>query len=384
MTNNIISPISKKVLDTVLSGTEAHTCGDVPDKKESLTPCNNMGVTQTLEYANKPLEDSFLMVKHKKGVFVKVPKPDLDQDVNLSLIDWVSFTFHLSKFNKTAFSQSHLIDLLSKKLELIFGFGVTEKRKAGLNFYTDSYELGVNNWGQVCIGGQNGTCLVTIKGQGLLHSKRGWELKLMHFLDAVEAKLTRVDLACDLFESKYSINDFLQSYKDGLFSNRAIAPSVEQMGDWVNEKNNGRSLYIGKKSSGKRLRIYEKGKQLGGHFSTFFSAWVRIELELSGKCRTIPTSVLVHCGQYLAGAYPALSFIYEKQCSVKTSKKTTQIDLDRSLKIVRHQFGAYIYAFNEIFGAENTIKMLTKGKDKIPVRLNQVNDIQNFKTKLEA
>lgn len=376
--------ITETALNSALTGATAHACATARES-DSFSPCNNMGVTdKSIGQLNTPLEESFLMMKHKKGVIVKVPKPDTNSDIKLSLVDWVSFTFHISRFSKTAYSQALQVDLLSQELNKIFGFGVTEKRKAGLNFYTDSYELGSNGFGQLCIGGQNGTCLITIKGQGLLHSLKGWEHKLTIFLEQIEATITRVDLACDLFDSPYSLNDFLQTYQDGLFTHQSIAPAVEQMGDWVNEKNNGRSLYIGKKSTGKRLRIYEKGKQLGGKFTSLFSAWVRVELELSNKGRTLPYAVLTQCGQYLAGAYPALSFIYEKQSTVKTSRKTTELDLKRSLEIVRHQFGAYIFAFNELYGSEKTIEMLTKGKEKIPARLNAVNDINNLKNKLQG
>ncbi|PHS69867.1 MAG: hypothetical protein COB22_08660 [Cycloclasticus sp.] len=348
--------------------------------KDALTPCNNMGGKKS--FNNHSLEEKFIHIKHNKGVVVKVPLPDTSKDIMLSLVDWVSFTFKLGKFYTNSSSQEDIIIQLSEQLLFIFGFGITEKRKSGLNFYSDSYEVGVNNFGQVCIGGQNSTCLVTVKGQGLLHSSVGWEGRLEMFLESIEATITRVDLSCDLFYSKYTVFDFLQSYHDGLFTTRSRSPSIEQRGDWVNDNDKGRTLYIGKKQSGKLLRIYEKGKQLGGSFSHLFSDWVRIELELSNKDRTLPYAVLVNSGQYLAGAYPALSFLFEKQSKVLTSKKTTQLDIDRSLAIVRHQFGAYIYAFNELYGSERTIEILTEGKKKIPSRLNAVNDIQNLKNKI--
>lgn len=378
-----MSALSSAILENALLRTGAPT-GATGRESATSTPCNNMGVKNICD-TNIALEDSFLMIKHKKGIIVKVPQPDSSIDIRLSLVDWVSFTFSVSKFINYSYCEARFISDFSSELKNIFGFGVTEKRKAGLNFYSSSFELGVNNWGQLCVGGQNGTCLVTIKGQGLLHAQKGWESKLILLLEQLQANITRVDLACDLFYSKYTLDDFLQSYNDGLFKVLARSPSVELRGDWVNKDDQkGRTLYIGKKQSGKLLRIYEKGKQLGGTFSTLYSDWVRVELELSNKGRTIPYSVLSLAGQYLAGAYPALSFLYEIQSKVKTNKKISHLDLDRSLKIVRHQFGAYIFAFNELYGAQKTIEILTNGKEKIPPRLNAVNDINNFKSKLEG
>ena len=79
----------------------------------------------------------------------------------------------------------------------------------------------------------------------------------------------------------------------------------------------GWSLWLG----GRLLRIYEKGKQLGDPLSP----WVRWELELHNKDRTIPLDVLIRPGHYLAGGYPCLSWICESQDRIKTTRKQLMI-----------------------------------------------------------
>lgn len=96
--------------------------------------------------------------------------------------------------------------------------------------------------------------------------------------------------------------------QDGLFKSAAGGrnPRFERRN--YDNPHEGRTFYVGTRDSGKLCRVYEKGRQLGDRNSK----WVRIEVELHSTNREIPLEILLGCGDYLAGAYPALGWICEK------------------------------------------------------------------------
>ncbi|ASF45850.1 replication initiation factor domain-containing protein [Methylovulum psychrotolerans] len=246
----------------------AALCGLAP------TPLTNRGVKSQDGYSGLPSFEALeklKLVAMGKGKYqaVSIPLPDKSKDVKHSFVDWVNFTFKADLFpielntGHPALGDEDYITALSLHLHDIFGYGITRKRESGLNFYHHSYDLGFNGWGIVCIGGQNGTVLVTVKGQGLMSAKVGWELRLKRFLQNIpDAKITRVDLAHDSFNSEVSLNDYLEMYRAGLFNGRGCPPEVECHGNWEKPNGKGRTLYIGSRQSGRYLRIYEKGLQL--------------------------------------------------------------------------------------------------------------------------
>jgi len=126
------------------------------------------------------------------------------------------------------------------------------------------------------------------------------------------------------------------------------------------------------------LRIYEKGLQLANGFHEKFPNWVRVELELKNDDRVIPLESLLRPGQYLAGAYPALKNMHKIQSRIETFKNTVQSTFERCVEVTRHQFGKYIWAFSEIFGAEEAIKKLTEGKEQLPQKLTLADNWQQF------
>lgn len=315
----------------------------------------------------------------KRGGFtlVRIPVKDKGFHKAHSFIDWVNFTFKtcqmplVMKTGTQALTDDDYIHCLSQWIYEIFGIGITDKRLSGMNFYEHAYNIGNNGEGLVCIGGQQDSVMVTMKGQGLMASSPGWEVRLKAFLDRIPGvKLTRVDLASDNYNSKTTLDDYLGMYRADMFTNAGRPPNVECLGNWERPNGKGRTLYIGSRTAGKLLRIYEKGLQLANGFHERFPNWVRVELELKNTDRIIPLDVLLFPGQYLAGAYPALNGLHKMQNRIETQKKTVQSTFERALKTVNHQFGKYIYVFNEILGPEKTLEILTKKKHEIPKRLN--------------
>ncbi|MDY6991060.1 MAG: replication initiation factor domain-containing protein [Pseudomonadota bacterium] len=271
-------------------------------------------------------------LKHDQAIPIK----NEYSDASAAFIDWLNFTFGLEYYD----GHHDWLYKLSDDLESIFGFGITEKRDRGLNFYEKSYILG-NDWGFVCLGGNLDTALIVLNAKGCAASRDGWEEELHCWSKSVPRfRITRIDLAHDDFEGKYNVDRAVSDYDNGLFGMGGRIPEIQQLGNWRNVLSfKGRTVYIGSRTSGKLCRIYEKGKQLGDAFNK----WVRIECEFHNKDRLIPSDTLLYPGNYLAGAYPAFFFISTRQSKIKTLKKICELTYEKLVNTARQQFGRLLY-----------------------------------------
>lgn len=144
------------------------------------------------------------------------------------------------------------------------------------------------------------------------------------FLSAApRAKITRVDLARDFLSGEYTVDMANTAYDDGEFCSGGRWPSGEHHGNWKRPDGAGRTLYLGKRKSGKFTRIYEKGRQLGDKESP----WTRLEVEFKSIDRIVPFDVLLYPGQYLAAAYPALDFLSEAPETYRDANQAYRTDL---------------------------------------------------------
>lgn len=251
------------------------------------------------------------------------------------------------------------VTLISLILSEIFGFGISEEREKGLYFYGKSYQLGTENcnYGYVCIGDskkakQNDGLCVVINGTGLLASNVGWEQKLFKFSEFLENdfKYTRIDIARDFFFGEYNIDLMLQDYQDGGFKIKGAMrnPLLNKVGnDWLNDTQDGRTLYIGSRKSSRYLRGYEKGKQLGCKESN----WFRVELELHNRDLIIPNDIILRCGDYLT-MYPALAnnphFKNVLPKKIENIKRQHDIKISNSIKhMVRQCQKVFNYLLDE-------------------------------------
>jgi phage replication initiation protein len=132
---------------------------------------------------------------------------------NIAFHDWLNCTFSETTIDGFAYDRDasdvsgiswhEQMIILSKKLNEIFGFGITTVRDRGAFFYERSFELG-NGYGMVCHGGQNKTILVSVNATGLSQASEGWEGRLYVFLyNASMPSITRVDLAHDYFNPEF-------------------------------------------------------------------------------------------------------------------------------------------------------------------------------------
>ncbi|MDF0607261.1 replication initiation factor domain-containing protein, partial [Neisseriaceae bacterium TC5R-5] len=259
---------------------------------------------------------------------------------DLAHVDQVSFTVHEDTCHVIAghrmVADEDYVMAMSGKLEKIFGFGVSHKRPKGMNYYQESWVLGQEDvcYGNLSFGGQRNSMLVQLTATGCLAAHSGWEQRLYQFLrvEAVNPRLTRVDVAFDDFEGQYNVDLMNDELKAGLFKGTrgGRQPFIERRGDWDNPDGSGRTLYLGKRANGKYCRGYEKGKEQGCQTSP----WFRVEVEFKNVDRIIPFEILLEAGAYLAGAYPA----FEKFRGQKAPEK-----IDILMKEQEHALDHYLH-----------------------------------------
>jgi DNA relaxase NicK len=205
-----------------------------------------------------------------------------------------------------------------------------------------------------------------------------------------EIKITRIDLAHDDYAGTRSINVARKYAKKGGFNsggrpasymyiesghlNQKVQKELKKEYRFIPDK--GRSLYVGSRESGKLLRVYEKGIQMGDPSDK----WVRWELELHSSQRVIPLETMIKPSEYLAGAYPALSFLNEAQSVIKTIVKKTRMTVD---KIIENQVISTRKAINMMrvlcdMSDSEIVERFVKGlvdpfsRESLPKRLNMV------------
>lgn len=282
----------------------------------------------------------------------------VEPNPSAAFVDWLNFTFIYSLSDVLALSR------LDMRLLEAFGFGLGMPRNRGHLNYTDSWELG-RSFGIFAFGGDSvgGTCFFSISGEGC-HAVKDWQA-VYRLLQEFKVKITRVDLAHDDFLGVRDIKLAVSWYMTGMFDNlRGRPPKAEYIDDF--DSGPGKTLYIGSRESGKLLRVYEKGKQLGAPEHP----WVRWELELHNKDRHIPHEVLITPGAYLATSYPCMAWVSETQSRIHTLTTTSKINLDSLLHHCRGSYGKLIWTLWKVLGVPPE-EILTKlARPGIPPRLN--------------
>ncbi|WP_051318945.1 replication initiation factor domain-containing protein [Chitinimonas koreensis] len=297
---------------------------------------------------------------------VMVRKPGFGQ---CAILDWVNFTISADTcWNLGARTPAprDMVIALSARLADIFGFPVTRPLPSGRNFYDYAFDLG-DGYGTVCIGGQRGTVLVMLNGTGITAAKEGWERRLYDFLrfEAVCPRLTRVDCAYDDFTGEsYSVDRAKADHAAGLYTCHVMEPDCEERGAWKRPSGKGRSFYVGHRANGKFARVYEKGMQLGHAFHP----WVRVEVEFKAVDRVIPFEILLHPGEYLAAAYPALAFLQEKQTRIETYRREADCSYTAVKDWLKRQCGPALDFMLAVEGSAERVLELVR-RDVIPGRM---------------
>lgn len=193
------------------------------------------------------------------------------------------------------------------------------------------------------------------ESSGSDHAQR-WSL-LASLLGAVDARLTRVDIAADDFEGKWPVSWAIQQYNDGAFDRRGQRPKARLIDDMGN--NTGKTFYVGSRKSEQQLRVYEKGKERGDTASP----WVRYEGEFHhSNRRELPLDMLVDPAPYLVGAYPVLDFVGGIGERLRIEVEKVLASCKRAVANFRRQYGPMLNAMLHAAGGdEATLARLVLG-----------------------
>ena len=307
----------------------------------------------------------------------------------IAFIDWITVSFHVAtinpKFIRTGQDDDEYMEMcrsavmdLTPSLMSIFGkkYHITKQFQKGRNFYQYSFDIG-EGLGFVCIGGQRNTVSITVSGNGLSMAQNGWEFQLFKFLEnAQRGKITRIDLAHDDIKGEYlNVYELDKLESAGGFHCGGARSSVRHDGNWKykDPNNQGLTLYVGNRTSGKMMRAYEKGKQLG----EANSKWTRVEVEYKSTDRNIPFDVLLNPSAYFMGAYPCFETLFQFETSkkVETKRKTAEVTLDHSFEVIKKQFGKYFAYFKKVMPLDDIIERVRHDDENImPSRLILVDD----------
>lgn len=275
-----------------------------------------------------------------------------------AFVDWLAFTVTPPAQERNA------LTWIRDALLVFFCVPGERWKSTGRGWNGYEHRMNLDEFGLLAYGGkqQRGTIHVELNAHACRRIQDWNAVRLWGEMFA--ATITRVDLAHDDFGGEHvSIVNALQWLKDGAFSSTGRPPARQLVDDL--ESGKGKTLYIGRRQSGKFLRIYEKGKQLGDTSSP----WVRVEVELHNKSRVIPWDALVRSGQYLAGAYPALRCLDAEQCRLRTTQRTGKISYDAMVKNLRTVGGKCLNVMNWVNAGDACEVLAQLIRDGMPKRL---------------
>lgn len=246
------------------------------------------------------------------------------------IIDWLTFTMPLAAIHPN----SHEMDLyrvgqyLSLMLQRCLGYGILDDVYRGPRHnYKRAFVLGEKGWGFVGLGGNNDTACISIAGSGLMAARDGWETMLHGFLMRMNARITRIDLALDLWKGGYHPQQAAEDYVNGKFVTGGRWPEARQEGNWLRQNGKGLTFYVGDDRNGYSQRVYEKGKQLRIQNSD----WQRIEGTMTnGNKNVVPFDVLLSPTECFRKLYPVNAELIkgsESACRIKTKKLFTPLSM---------------------------------------------------------
>lgn len=264
-----------------------------------------------------------------------------------AIVDWCTCTFAFDPDTFPAFL---------KHLSFVTGYQVQAVEPRALKGFREGFVVHAFTRGEFiplavfCWGGesQRGRAMLDIAGSscGMID----WRA-MRDFLEGLpESKLTRVDVAVDLVEGQYTVDDALGWVNAGEFNCNGRNPKTRCDGDWVpaltghGTNTDGRTLYVGKARNGKGLRVYEKGRQLGDAGSE----WNRFEVQFGNRDRVLPFDVLTEPSRFFVGAYPALERILAVAGErIETISNSAAITIGRILTWARNSAGKWLHVLRD-------------------------------------
>lgn len=253
-------------------------------------------------------------------------------------IDYLNFTHrHADTENPFAILRRAQATVAQISSGLVIG-DIEEK---GLHGYTFSFRVEVARTGEtagfVAAGGTNfGSILYSFSGKGC----RQLNNRAVHdLLQRTGGKITRIDICYDDLQGTRTVHDVRKAYRAGEFKNRGQNPKCDLAGPWDSKEHwgDGLTFYVGKRQTGKMLRAYEKGKQLGDANSP----WMRFEVELRAEKRVIAIDSLLRPLDLFIACYSWLSWVAEEQGEPIgiIAKEETRIGLNHLIHHAKRSYG---------------------------------------------
>lgn len=263
-----------------------------------------------------------------------------------------------------------------------------EMRKFGRNRYDNGahFEIDGAVFAEVDWGGaqQRNTVCINIKGQGCAMVK-DWAFIEQRLLELAHCRISRIDIALDLFNGSLTIEDAWACRKDRslwVSGKGGRPPQFTPVGHPEIRDDNGRTLYIGSRGGDVFQRLYEKGLQLFAGLrgsdrvenkrdavmqldvlSAPFKVgdYVRLEAELRAKTTVIPITALTNPDGLFAGVSPFNHMLLGKAVTpVKRLRVEHQVmtDIDAILQQIQRQYGPSLVVAREKFGQEEMLRRI--------------------------
>jgi DNA relaxase NicK len=209
-------------------------------------------------------------------------------------------------------------------------------------------------------------------------SQRGWvrtqlsgkACEWVQDWDAVEsveqlpdAQVRRLDIALTTWDGEIKHEHIVQGHASGRFLTGGRPPDLQQITS-TNDRA-GRTCYVGKRTSDKFFRAYEKGFEMVGkrglnvtHIDGHAIEDIyRCELELKAENTSIGWDVIERRDQYFAGAYPFCADVLpgiEADILMRRKERAPQTDLAVALENCRIQFGPTLYTALRAYDGDMT------------------------------
>jgi DNA relaxase NicK len=180
-----------------------------------------------------------------------------------------------------------------------------------------------------------------------------------------QAQIRRLDIALTTWDGEITHERVCQAHAERRFQNGGRPPELQQ----ITSSNDraGRTCYVGKRTSDKFFRSYEKGFELLNKLSVRFGMLAgashidgkrvediyRCELELKASATTIEWDVIGRRDQYFAGAYPFCADVLpgiqgdtlmrrkerDPQTTVIAAAAMVKLQMGRTLRTLLHCYG---------------------------------------------
>ena len=230
---------------------------------------------------------------------------------------------------------------------------------------------------------QRGWVRTEISGKGC-EWVQDWDA-IQSIEDLHMSQIRRLDIALTTWNGEITHDRVVQAHTADRFHTGGRPPELRQITS--SNPRAGKTCYIGKRTSDKFFRAYEKGYELVSKFRGLPGAAshidghqieniYRCEIELKAKECVIPWDVIERRDQYFSGAYPFCADILpgiEADILQRRKERAPQADLLASLENCRIQFGPTLFTalhayhgdinavFQKVLGSHHCIPLLEAG-----------------------